>query len=248
MKIIVDLFNQHSGDLRELKRMALSAHLNGADIVKLQLLNSQRIWGDDSRKHLEMKDDDIADFYVYCATLGIDCISTVFDEEKLDFVNMVFDGVVRSTNTYKIASCTSKNDPELCKKILSHNRHTIISTGLHEIGEFPYGHADNIQYMYCVAEYPTLLDNPKIKAMPKFEKGKYEGYSDHAIGISAAVKSYFQGATFIEKHFTMNPNVQMSTEKAHLCSFTPETLSQFKNLTRELDITMGGIRCAESQE
>ena len=42
MEIIVDLFNQHSGNVDELKRMALSAYLNGADVAKIQILNSKR--------------------------------------------------------------------------------------------------------------------------------------------------------------------------------------------------------------
>jgi len=65
MKIIVDLFSQHSGDIKELKRMALSAHLAGADAVKLQLLNSQRIWGDGSRKNLEFTFDQTKDVFDY---------------------------------------------------------------------------------------------------------------------------------------------------------------------------------------
>ena len=62
MEIIVDLFNQHSGNVDELKRMALSAYLNGADVAKIQILNSKRIWGDDSRKYLEMTYDEVKDF------------------------------------------------------------------------------------------------------------------------------------------------------------------------------------------
>ena len=43
MEIIVDLFNQHSGDTKELKRLALSAFLNGADVVKTQIIDSKRL-------------------------------------------------------------------------------------------------------------------------------------------------------------------------------------------------------------
>ena len=70
MEIIVDLFNQHSGNVDELKRMALSAYLNGADVAKIQILNSKRIWGDDSRKYLEMTYDEVKDFYDFCIRVG----------------------------------------------------------------------------------------------------------------------------------------------------------------------------------
>jgi len=233
MKIIVDLFNQHSGDFKELKRMALSAHLSGADAVKLQLLNSQRIWGDDSRKALELTKDQTKEIFDYCRGMDIEILATVFDEEKLEWIDDL------NVGTYKIASCTSKNDPKLCKKIISRNKTTLISTGLHDIDDFPFGvNNDNVGYLFCVAEYPTFLYNPKLKNMPNnFGSAyRYVGYSDHTIGVASALKAYFNGAEILEKHFTLDPYVQNVTEKAHLCSFTPETLRQFKNLIREMDI------------
>jgi len=239
MKIIVDLFNQHSGDIKELKRMALQAHLAGADSVKLQLLNSQRIWGDDSRKDLELSFDQTKDIFDYCRNLDIEIFATVFDEEKLEWIDDL------GVDTYKIASCTSKNDPALCKNIIARgkerNKPILISTGLHDNWDFPFGFKGNIGYLYCVAEYPTFLYNEKLKRMPiEFHSSEgYIGYSDHCVGIAAALKAYFNGAEILEKHFTLNPNVQNETEKAHLCSFTPETLRQFKNLIRELDIING---------
>jgi len=236
MKIIVDLFNQHSGDIKELKRMALSAHLSGADAVKLQLLNSRRIWGDDSRKALELTKDQTKEIFDYCRGMDIEILATVFDEEKLEWIDDL------NVKTYKIASCTSKNDPDLCRKIISRGKQTLISTGLHDIGDFPFGvDNDNIGYMFCVAEYPTFLYNPKLKNMPNdfgYCHGAYQyvGYSDHTTGIASALKAYFNGALILEKHFTLDPYAQNVTEKAHLCSFTPETLRQFKNLIREMDI------------
>jgi len=232
MKIVVDLFNQHSGNLEELNRMALSAYLSGADIVKIQLLNSKRIWGDYSRKHLEMTHDDFKEFWLQCAYHGIKTMATVFDEQKLEWLDdFEFD-------YYKIASHTSFNDKSLCEKILAKNKPTIISTGLYKLGEFPFGFNSNIQYLYCVAEYPTFLFNPKLKEMPMFknEQGFYSGFSDHVVGTAAALKAYFNGAQILEKHFTHDVNAQNSVEKAHLCSFTPDSLRVFKNTVRELDI------------
>lgn len=244
MRIIVDLFNQHSGDIKELKRMALEAHLAGADAVKLQLLNSQKIWGDDSRKDLELTFDQTEDIFNYCRNLDIDILATVFDEEKLEWIDHL------RVKEYKIASCTSKNDPELCERIISRRKPTLISTGLHDCDEYPFGFEDHVDYLFCVAEYPTYLHHPKLKKMPPFfwhggevesfadstERCLYTGYSDHVVGIGAALQAYFRGASVLEKHFTLTPYAQNVTEKAHLCSFTPDLLRQFKNIIRELDI------------
>ena len=235
MKIIVDLFNQHSGDIEELKRMSMSAFLSGADIIKLQLYDCKRTWGDDSKKKLELTYGQFRDVYEYCKKHDIKIMATAFDEEKFEWLSGL------DIDFYKIASFTSLNNKSLCEKILSKNKVTFISTGLHKTGEFPFGFNSNIRYLFCIAEYPTFLFNKKLKEMPIFksEDGFYFGYSDHAVGISAALKSYFNGAQVLEKHFTNDINAQNITEKAHLCSFTPDSLRTFRNLIRELDIING---------
>lgn len=231
MKVVVDLFNQHSGDISELKRMALSAYLSGADAVKLQLLNSQRIWGDDSRKHLELTWTQTEEIFGYCRNLGIEIFATVFDEERLEWMNIL------QVNTYKIASVTAFKDVKLCERIFAaSNKEILVSTGLHKVNEFPFGHDNNIKYLFCVAEYPTFLFNEKLKQMPNFSDKGYYGYSDHSMGMAAAIKARFMGAKLLEKHFTNDINAQNITEKAHLCSFTPDSLKTFKNISRELDI------------
>jgi len=230
MNIIVDLFNQHSGDIDELKRMALSAHLSGADMVKLQLLNSKRIWGDDSRKYLELNFEQTKDFYDYCKNLGIKVFSTVFDEERLEWIDEL------GADIYKIASITVREDKPLCEKILSRNKPTLISLGFCELEHFPFGQDENISYLYCIPEYPTLLSNAKIDHLPKkFSKDRYVGYSDHCIGISVALRSVYNHAQIVEKHFTLKENCQSDTEKAHLCSFTPSSLRTFADLCKEIN-------------
>lgn len=224
MKIVVDLFNQHSGDLTELKRMALLAWLNGADAVKIQLLNSQRIWGDNSRKYLEMSYFDFKDFVSFCNKHYIEVMVTPFDEEKVEWM------LDLRIKTFKVASITVQQDLELVKKILNVSDDVIISTGKLEVGEFPFGH-DGVKYLYCVAEYPTDDDHERLKHM-SFGKNGYYGFSDHTIGLDWAFKSYNERSQMLEKHFTFNTNFQCDTEKAHICSFTPESLKQFKTAIR----------------
>ena len=230
MEIIVDLFNQHSGNVDELKRMALSAYMNGADIAKIQILNSKRIWGDESRKYLEMTFDEVKEFYDFCNNHSIEPWATGFDEESLEWI------VELGTKRFKIASVTAAKDKDLCEKILSYNKETIISLGMYN-DEFPFGFDKNIKYLYCVSEYPTYLYSEKLKNMPKvFDKKSYYGYSDHAVGIAPALQSYLRGSKLLEKHFTFDNINQRETEKANLGSFTPESLRQFKNLTKEFEV------------
>jgi len=230
MKIIVDLFNQHSANLEDLKRMALSAWISGADCAKLQIFTSKSIWGDDSRKYLEMTYDQVVDFKNYCDNIGIEFAATAFDKERVDWLESL------NVKYHKVASVTSKNNTELVEYILSKNKPTIISLGQYDDNVFPFGFDSNIKYMYCVSKYPTLLSDNRVRNMPNFNSSKYNGYSDHTLGIAAAIKSYFLGSELLEKHFTFSNFAQRPGELAHLCSFTPETLRQYTNLVKEFDI------------
>ena len=113
-----------------------------------------------------------------------------------------------------------------------------MSLGFAELNEFPYLSYNNVKYLYCVPKYPTPLYDEDLKKMPnKFDK--YYGYSDHALGITAALQSYLRGAKILEKHYTMGNFRQGATEKANLCAFTPESLKQFRNLMKEFEILNG---------
>jgi len=263
MKIVVDLFNQHSGSIDELKRMALSAWISGADVVKIQILNSKRIWGDDSRKYLEMSDSEVDAFFNFCKSNDIPFSTTIFDERGLDILK----SWQESIPFFKIASVTAKNDPELTQKVIDlsneSKKDAYLSTGLIKNNKYPF-HGDFLQYLWCSSEYPTFLGSERLREMPYFGpvEGKlvgltryadhnedctyadlhpfeynhnrgYYGYSDHCVGISAAIEAYRRGARLLEKHFTTDNNVHKNGEMAHLCSFNEETLKQFKNIIRE---------------
>ena len=230
MKIIIDLFNQHSGNLEDLKRLALSGWLSGADAVKIQLFKSEVVWGDASRRYMEMTYDELKEFHDYCKSMSIEFAATPFDEEKVEWLDSL------DVDYYKVASVTAKKHPDLVEKILQKNKPTIISLGQYDDGVFPFGFDKNITYLYCVSKYPTMLNDDRVRGMPDFSPKGYSGYSDHTLGISAAIKSYFKGASLLEKHFTFNPNAQRNCELAHLCSFTPESLRTFSNLIKEFDI------------
>ena len=226
MEIVVDLFNQHSGKFEDLKKLSLSAWMNGANVIKIQLFKSEDVWGDDSRRYMEMTFDQVKELKDYCDNLGITFAATPFDKEKVDWLEEL------NVKFHKVASVSAKKHPELVEHILSKNKKTFISLGKYDLNVFPYGFDKNIQYLYCVSQYPTHLDDEKIKNMPKFSKKGYSGYSDHTLGISAAIKSYFLGATILEKHYTFDQSSQKNYELAHLCSFTPETLRTFSNLVK----------------
>lgn len=72
--------------------------------------------------------------------------------------------------------------------------------------------------------------------LPDFDKTIFEGISDHSLGLAAAIKSSCFGASYLEKHFTLNKNMQKLTEKAHLGSMNYDDLSLLKLLTDEIEL------------
>lgn len=231
MEIIVDLFNQHSGNLEDLKRLALSAWTNGADVAKIQLFKSEVVWGDDSRRYMEMTFDQVKEFKSFCDNLGIRFSATPFDKEKVDWLEEL------NVEFHKVASVSAFRHPDLVEYILSKNKRTIISLGKFDNNNFPYGFDKNIEYLYCISKYPTLLNDEKVKTLPQeFKKEGYFGYSDHTLGNSIPVLACLRGAKLIEKHYTFNRNSQKNCELAHLCSFTPKTLRSFANMIKDYKV------------
>jgi len=230
MKIIVDLCNQHFGSLSELKRMSLNAFLAGADAVKVQLMDSEKLLGTTEKKYRDISYADALALSEYCDEIGIEFMASVFDEERFEWLQDF------GVKTHKIASRTSKFDRKLTELILLDNKPTLISTGMHEFGQFPYGRDANIDYLFCVSKYPTFLDDEALAKMPFFKKEAYSGYSDHSVGIAASVKAFMRGALYLEKHFSNNVLAQTKTEGGHLGSFDKSSLEEFVKLIKHLEI------------
>lgn len=216
VKIISEIHPQHHGSMSELKRMVLQSKLGGADAVKLQLYSSKKIWGDNSRDYISITKSELKEINNYCKQVDIVLSASVFDEEKLEWceeINLEF---------YKIASRTVKEDLELCKKIISLNKETVISLGMYEWQNgFPFT-GNNLKYLYCVSNYPTNLTELKF---PEFSNKMFAGYSDHTIGISSALYAIAHGALIIEKHFSNNKSLGVDSQPSHVCSM------DFKDLT-----------------
>ena len=230
MKIILDLCNQHFGNLQELKRMSLNAFLSGADAVKIQLLDSEKLLGTTEKKYRDISFRDAYELSKYCDDIGIEFMASVFDAERFEWLNDL------GVQMHKIASRTSKHDKALSELILSDGKPTIISTGMHDFADFPYGHSDQIDYLFCVSKYPTYVDDEKLAKMPHFKRPGYSGYSDHTIGIAAALRAHTRGATILEKHFSNNLNAQTKLEGGHIGSFNQDSLRNFVNIVKQFEI------------
>ncbi len=96
----------------------------------------------------------------------------------------------------------------------------------------------DITLLHCTTEYPAPYDSVNLKAMQTLQKefGYRVGYSDHTNGIEIPVAAVAMGATVIEKHFTLDKNMEGPDHKA---SLEPEELRQMVLSIRNVEAAIG---------
>jgi sialic acid synthase SpsE len=228
IKIISEIHPQHHGSMDELERMVLQSKIAGADYIKLQLYDSFKLFGDNDRKYLEINEKELEYIKLYCENIGIEIFCSVFSEDKLKWCEKL------NFKLYKIAS-RSVEDKQLCEKILSLNKTVLISLGMYDWQKkgFPYGNTPNIKYMYCISKYPSNLQEVN---MPNFNENGFHGYSDHTVGISACIYAATKGAQYVEKHFSCNKSLNVSTEQAHICSMDFDDLTKMREILDSISL------------
>lgn len=221
--IIAELCGQWGGDVSRAEQMILQCKMGGADAVKVQLYDTYKLPGENRSRweYLAMKYWDFLRLLEYSKMLHIDFIASVFDEERWQWIKRM------KLPAYKIASSLLEIDFELARKQVNTGIKTFVSLGKWTDKELPFKN-ENVYYMHCLSEYPHTLEQA-IEHMPEKFEGSLIGYSDHSIGIEACKLAYMKGAKIIEKHFTINTNLQCETETAHACSMTLKELIDLKN-------------------
>lgn len=106
---------------------------------------------------------------------------------------------------------------------------------------------DRVTLLHCTSQYPTPMNECNLRAMDSLKVfGLPVGYSDHTQGILIPVAAVARGATFIEKHFTLDRTMPGPDHKA---SLEPKELSQLVRYIRELQLALGdGSKCPQPSE
>ena len=148
---------------------------------------------------------------------------------------------------WKIPSGEVTNYPFL-KRIASYNERTILSTGMCDLQDVRAAVAalynnglskENLTLLHCNTEYPTPFEDVNLKAMDALRKefGVEVGYSDHTKGIEVPIAAVALGASVIEKHFTLDRNMEGPDHKA---SLEPDELKAMVRAIRNIEKAVGG--------
>ncbi len=174
----------------------------------------------------------------YCDEKGIEFLSTPFDLESVDLLHDI------GMKTWKIPSGEITNLPLLIKIANLHDP-IILSTGMSNMQEvkdavkvLKDNGAGEITLLHCTTEYPAPYEDVNLKAMETMRKetGLNVGYSDHTKGIEIPVAAVAMGATVIEKHFTLDRNMEGPDHKA---SLEPDELKQMVDSIRNVEKAIG---------
>lgn len=282
--IIAEAGVNHNGSEKLAFELVDAAVAAGVDIVKFQTFKAKKLVTADAKKadyqikntqkvesqltmlsRLELSYQFHHELVDYCNSLGIEFLSTAFDEDSLVFlVNEL------KLKRLKIPSGELTNAP----LVLQHAQtgaDLIVSTGMATLAEIEcalgviaFGYLDKanvppslaafqeayfslegqqklkekVTLLHCTTEYPAPMVDINLKAMDTLGTAfnLSAGYSDHSAGIEIPIAAVARGAVLIEKHFTLDKSMEGPDHKA---SLEPNELSAMVSAIRNVELAIG---------
>jgi len=247
--VIAEIGNNHEGSYSLAEEMVGKAIDAGADAVKFQTIKTEHLVSTENPerfaklKGFELTYNEFERLAGYTHQASSLFISTPFDLESAQFLGTIVDGI-------KIASGDNTFYP-LIEEAARTAKPLLISTGLADMKQI--SKAKDLVYktwqenkidqdlalLHCVSAYPTPPNEANLLTIPYLSERLdcTIGYSDHTLGIDAAVAAVAMGARVIEKHFTLDNNY--SDFRDHQLSANPETLKAMVGKIRDMEIMLG---------
>ncbi|MBS1488880.1 MAG: N-acetylneuraminate synthase [Bacteroidetes bacterium] len=250
----------HNGSLETAQKLIDAAVDAGVDYVKFQTFKAESLASKSAKKadyqianthneaesqlamlqKLELSHAHHEQLIQYCKQKNIQFFSTAFDLDSLRYLKSL------GLDLVKIPSGEITNLPYLRLAAQLFPK-AILSTGMCTLSEIKSAVAvfenegmqkENITILHCNTEYPTPFGDVNLKAMQTIgkEMNTAVGYSDHTLGIEVPIAAVALGATVIEKHFTLDRNMEGPDHKA---SLEPEELTAMVSAIRNIEKALG---------
>lgn len=256
--IIAEAGVNHNGSLNIAKQLIDAAVKAGADAVKFQTFIPEQLVAKGAERasyqqanmpgrqesqlemirRLTLSSVEFCELKACCDRAGIMFLSTPFDYYSVDLLDTL------EVPFFKIASGELTNLPFL-KYVAAKRRPLILSTGVATLGEIEEAletlqkaGAREITLLHCTSNYPTPFEEVNLKAMITLRQafGLPVGYSDHTRGIEVAIAAAALGACVIEKHFTLDREMEGPDHKA---SLEPDELAAMVQAIRNVEKALG---------
>lgn len=264
--IIAEAGVNHNGEIEIAKALVDEAIKAGADVVKFQTFNPQKMvsknasMADYQKKNLgteetqekmlnklSLSSEEFVELSKYCSKVGIRFLSTPFDVESIHFLNELQD-------IWKIPSGEITNYPYLVE-IAKTKKDIILSTGMSTMKEvddaislLKNNGAGEITLLHCTTNYPTPMRDVNLNAMITLREHCRcaVGYSDHTQSIEVPIAAVAMGATVIEKHFTLDHRMKGPD---HIASLEPDELAEMVSAIRNIELALGdGVKRPSQSE
>jgi sialic acid synthase SpsE len=268
--IIAEIGSNHNGDMELAKKLIIEAKKAGADCVKFQSWSKDTIFArkkyeenyflaDDYRnrndytleeivEEYSISEEELLEMKKFADEVGIDCTSTPFSKREADFLVNKLDSPF-----IKVASMDLNNYPFL-EYLAKKNKPIVLSTGLSELYEIDKAiktieNAGNnkIIILHCVSIYPpkdSEVNLNNIKTLQKIYPYPI-GFSDHTLGTSIPLGAVALGACIIEKHFTLDKNLEGWDHKV---SATPDELKDIVENSKRINDALGSYRISSVED
>lgn len=268
--IIAELGSNHNGDMELAKKLIVEAKEAGADCVKFQSWSKDSIFAkkkyednffvaDDYRdrndytleeivEEYSISEQELLDMKVFCDDIGIDCTSTPFSKIEADFLVEKME-----TPFIKVASMDLNNIPFL-QYLARKQKPMIISTGLSELHEIDQAVKaiesqgnKNIAILHCVATYPPIDSDVNLNNITTLMAAYPDyciGFSDHTIGVEIPLAAVSIGSSIIEKHFTLDKNMEGWD---HKISATKDEMAIIAKGSKRITDALGSFRITANE-
>ena len=268
--IIAEIGANHNGNMDLAKRLIIEAKESGADCVKFQSWSKDSVFSkkkyddnyfiaDDYRDRSDftleqivdeysISEEELLDMKKFADSIGIDCSSTPFNKKEADFL------IDKLESPFiKVASMDLNNYPFL-EYLAKKNKPIIISTGLSELYEIDRAvktieNAGNkeIVILHCVATYPPIdsdVNLNNIKTLMNTYPEYPIGFSDHTLGVTIPLAAVSLGACLIEKHFTLDKNMEGWDHKV---SATKDEMTEIVDNSQRIIDALGSFRISATE-
>jgi N-acetylneuraminate synthase len=255
--IIAEAGVNHNGSLELAKQLIDIAVKAGVDAVKFQTFKAEKVVTPqapkadyqlqstdenesqfDMLRKLELSQEQHIELINYCLKQEIIFLSTPFDRESADFLDEL------GIPLFKIGSGEITNLPFL-EYVSSKGKPVILSTGMSYLSEVDEAvrvirssGCEQLALLHCVSNYPAAAQDVNLQAMHTMATAFQVpvGYSDHTLGIEVSMAAVALGACVIEKHFTMDRNLDGPDHRA---SMEPKELKALVKSIRTVESALG---------
>ncbi|MCA1414518.1 N-acetylneuraminate synthase family protein [Bradyrhizobium sp. NBAIM20] len=250
--VIAEIGNNHNGDFDRAIALVDAAVAAGADCAKFQMRKLDEVYRASS---LSGKDDDLAVEYTldllrrfelptaqqkkiaeYCAAKGVEYLCTPWDAKSVAVLESF------GVEAYKVASADLTNLP-LLARLTATGKTLIVSTGMSTTDEIKaaakFLDDRNASYvlLHCQSTYPAALHNIHLRFMETLrEIHPVVGYSGHERGIAVSTAAVALGAVVIERHITLDREMEGPD---HAASLEPEEFKALVSGIREVEAARG---------